>query len=273
MELQDIVFAPNLVHSPHFGNVYQGYMKYPRRAQLEDWTCKKTAKPGDLYLIYFGEPERKIVGLAVCKEFPNPEGQMEGDSKMFFCDFDQICRLKSPVTADELRSAAWAHSWWKTMPYRGRPKTIPRNVAAPLLKMIAKREPAAAPILTEYLYECTTTKESQGWGDQVKAWEGTRYERLSRQASRSTALREAKIREVLAESGSLACEVPNCRFDFFKTYGELGRGFAHVHHRRPLAKRGARDSKLEDLAVVCANCHAMIHKGGQCRPLERLIRS
>ena len=28
-----------------------------------------------------------------------------------------------------------------------------------------------------------------------------------------------------------------------------------------------REVKLKDLAVVCANCHAMIHIGGKCRPL------
>jgi hypothetical protein len=32
-----------------------------------------------------------------------------------------------------------------------------------------------------------------------------------------------------------------------------------------------REVKLKDLAVVCANCHVMIHMGGKCRPLAGLI--
>jgi 5-methylcytosine-specific restriction protein A len=29
--------------------------------------------------------------------------------------------------------------------------------------------------------------------------------------------------------------------------------------------------QLADLAIVCPNCHAMIHRGGKCRSLESLI--
>ncbi|WP_422110022.1 hypothetical protein [Bradyrhizobium elkanii] len=37
------------------------------------------------------------------------------------------------------------------------------------------------------------------------------------------------------------------------------------------APKEGRQVLLKDLAIVCANCHAMIHTGGQCRPLEGLI--
>jgi hypothetical protein len=33
----------------------------------------------------------------------------------------------------------------------------------------------------------------------------------------------------------------------------------------------SRQIFLKDRAIVCANCHAMIHRNGDCRPLERLI--
>ncbi|MBR1157582.1 HNH endonuclease [Bradyrhizobium elkanii] len=48
---------------------------------------------------------------------------------------------------------------------------------------------------------------------------------------------------------------------------------AAVHHLIPLHKapKEGRQVLLKDLAIVCANCHAMIHTGGQCRPLEGLI--
>jgi 5-methylcytosine-specific restriction protein A len=43
-------------------------------------------------------------------------------------------------------------------------------------------------------------------------------------------------------------------------YGVRGRGFIEVHHLRPLhtLKPGTK-TKLQDLALVCANCHRMIH--------------
>lgn len=75
--------------------------------------------------------------------------------------------------------------------------------------------------------------------------------------------------------GRIVCEVPSCGFDFFRVYGPLGEGYAHVHHLVPLkdAPPEGRAVKLTDLAVVCANCHAMIHLGGECRKLEDLIPS
>ncbi|WP_365305597.1 HNH endonuclease [uncultured Thiodictyon sp.] len=66
--------------------------------------------------------------------------------------------------------------------------------------------------------------------------------------------------------------MPGCNFDFETTYGSVGSRFAHVHHLRPLSQTTApMVTTLKDLAVVCANCHAIVHRGGECRPLSSLI--
>jgi 5-methylcytosine-specific restriction enzyme A len=91
---------------------------------------------------------------------------------------------------------------------------------------------------------------------------------------REAKARREKIQEALRiNGGKLVCEVENCGFDFAKRYGALGEGYAQVHHLLPLSKapKEGREIKLSDLAVVCANCHVMIHAGGQCRPLKGLI--
>lgn len=53
-----------------------------------------------------------------------------------------------------------------------------------------------------------------------------------------------------------------CGFDFEKRYGEVGRGFIHIHHERPLAMIGEEYevNPVEDLKPVCPNCHAIIHR-------------
>jgi 5-methylcytosine-specific restriction protein A len=86
-------------------------------------------------------------------------------------------------------------------------------------------------------------------------------------------MRRAKIAEALTKDGKLVCEVPSCKFDFKERYGPLGEGYAQVHHLIPLKKAPPEGRKifLKDLAIVCANCHAMIHRNGDCRPLEGLI--
>jgi 5-methylcytosine-specific restriction protein A len=53
--------------------------------------------------------------------------------------------------------------------------------------------------------------------------------------------------------------------DFEETYGQLGRGFIHVHHIVPIATIG-KEYKLDpvnDLVPVCPNCHAMLHHGAE----------
>lgn len=49
-----------------------------------------------------------------------------------------------------------------------------------------------------------------------------------------------------------------CGFNFEDKYGEIGRGFIHVHHINPLADNGKDIS--ENLIPVCPNCHAMLHR-------------
>jgi len=94
---------------------------------------------------------------------------------------------------------------------------------------------------------------------------------MIRHRKREQSLRERKISTVLKLTGTLACEVPGCGFDFARVYGELGAGYAQVHHLLPLAQRdSAQPTALSDLAIVCANCHAMIHRGGELRNLEFL---
>ena len=53
-----------------------------------------------------------------------------------------------------------------------------------------------------------------------------------------------------------------CGMDFGKRYGDIGEGFIHVHHLKPLHSIG-RDYVIDyknDLIPVCPNCHAMIHR-------------
>ena len=103
--------------------------------------------------------------------------------------------------------------------------------------------------------------------------EGQRAERITPHRQRERRLRDAKIAEHRStHDGRLPCEVPGCGFDFEAAYGPLGAGFAEVHHTTPLSRMKETGGVvgLEDLAVVCSNCHAMIHRGGRCRSLDEI---
>jgi 5-methylcytosine-specific restriction protein A len=111
------------------------------------------------------------------------------------------------------------------------------------------------------------------WEQDEFALEGELRVALVRHRARERLLRDAKIDQYWhAHAGRLPCEV--CGFDFVEGYGEIGRGYAQVHHREPLGCRTRpSETRLTDLAVVCANCHAMIHRGGNARSLESLMAS
>jgi 5-methylcytosine-specific restriction enzyme A len=85
---------------------------------------------------------------------------------------------------------------------------------------------------------------------------------------RNRALVKRKMLSYQEETGGLACEI--CKFDFSK-YGSLGVGFCEVHHLKPLsAELSEVRTNLIDLAVVCSNCHRMIHRNGKCRALSEV---
>lgn len=76
---------------------------------------------------------------------------------------------------------------------------------------------------------------------------------------RSSALVKAKKESIIASTGKLCCEV--CNFDFNLAYKGYGAGFCEVHHLRPLSKaNGAIITELKDLAIICSNCHRIIHR-------------
>ncbi len=86
---------------------------------------------------------------------------------------------------------------------------------------------------------------------------------------RNPKLVKAKKDEVLKKFGKLCCEV--CDFDFAAKYGELGNEFCEAHHLKQLSKiDGKVKTKLEDLAIVCSNCHRIIHQKDPMLTIEKL---
>lgn len=77
-----------------------------------------------------------------------------------------------------------------------------------------------------------------------------------------TALRQdpAHIKEVKQIRG-YRCEV--CSLQFDERYGDVGQGFIEAHHLIPLATLDPANPpafSVDDFAVLCANCHRMLHR-------------
>ncbi|MGQ4485628.1 HNH endonuclease [Streptomyces sp. 372A] len=94
--------------------------------------------------------------------------------------------------------------------------------------------------------------------DDYSAPEGRLLLRRHRSRERNKALRKKKIDAALRQGRQLACEA--CGFDFEQVYGDRGSGYIECHHVVPLHEAGEGRTKLSDLALICANCHRMIHR-------------
>lgn len=89
--------------------------------------------------------------------------------------------------------------------------------------------------------------------------EGQALYRLHRTYERSPLLVEQAKSRVLRKNGRLVCQV--CRFDFFQTYGPVGKHFIECHHVVPVSELGVGGkTKVNDIVLVCSNCHRMLHR-------------
>lgn len=90
---------------------------------------------------------------------------------------------------------------------------------------------------------------------------------LARERNAKLVTRAKELR--LQEQGELRCDV--CNFSFKEFYGEAGEGFIEAHHLIPISQlTNSSPTKLNEIALVCSNCHRMIHKGKPIFTLEQV---
>jgi len=112
-------------------------------------------------------------------------------------------------------------------------------------------------------YEIYIAESNLGtnWTDFSKAKPTSEGKHLLRQhfvrEQNPSLIKEAK-NSALKKYGELRCEV--CGFSFFEHYGNRARDFIETHYKKPITKTQAQEKiQIKDIALVCSNCHRMIH--------------
>lgn len=92
----------------------------------------------------------------------------------------------------------------------------------------------------------------------LERFEGAPVYRRHVVRERDPDLVRAKKQQVKRATGRLCCEA--CEFDFEAIYGDRGSDYIECHHKNPLSESNGQKTKLADLALLCSNCHRMIHR-------------
>lgn len=89
--------------------------------------------------------------------------------------------------------------------------------------------------------------------------EGKIAERLHRFRERNSKVITIAKNNFKLKHGGMHCQV--CEFDFEQQYGAIGADFIEGHHTIPVSEMKENHmTSPNEIALLCANCHRMIHK-------------
>lgn len=115
----------------------------------------------------------------------------------------------------------------------------------------------------EIVYNREPSRKIELFDENSTVTEGTQAIVQTKVYKRSNKLREKAIQFYTVDS-RIKCQA--CCFDFEDFYGEYGRNFIEIHHRKPVFQFDGDDIEktinkaLENVIPVCSNCHRMIHR-------------
>lgn len=228
------------------------------------WSCGVTRKilPDDrVFLIKLGAEPRGIVasGWAVSKVYEDRHWDIQARAKgktALYIDvhFDTILDPEKEIFPRAwLDNGIYAKMHWEP---QASGVTIPDDIAEQLERDWAQFLKRPVPLKVVFAEEAEVAR--------------TYSEGAKKQVAVNTYERSAAARAICIQHYGLDCSV--CGLNFEEVYGEIGIGFIHVHHLKPLSQIG-KDYKLNpitDLRPVCPNCHAMIHQRNPAYTIDEL---
>lgn len=250
-------------------NDLESWLRPGGKGQWRTARMPKDCAVKDRLIFWSGSPVLKIVGLGEVLRIAN---QLDEYGDIVFSVRYLTSMLPRPVSMAELRSD----------PFVRDASFLKRGPAGTLFRLSNEQGRRIYELVCRYNHDARSVWNKDGPSltdlsvtdidivDMV-AEEGGRTLIQHQRIERSRQLVDTKRKRVLKDKGCLACEV--CGFDFEKCYGDLGREFCEVHHLRPLSEANAgKKTTLGDLAVVCSNCHRMLHRSAKPLSIKALSR-
>jgi len=215
---------------------FQASLESAEQGSVISWLVPKSAEVGDMCAL--SHWSLGLFGFGYLLSNAEPDPHKSGKYRAQLTEIEILGEmLPHSVLAEQLPA-------WKWPTYPKSKTTVPDDIENQLLELIQDFvEPRAIEI------------------EETVSEEGAARLRIHQTRERDSALAEGKRTSGLNSGRRLTCEV--CRFDCEAVYGQLGSRFCEVHHLRPIGQRnGNEPTRLEELAVVCSNCHRMLHRYG-----------
>lgn len=212
-----------------------------------DWRQRGGYNIGDVIYIYCTRPYKRVMYKTVVEKI-NMTFDSITDDKMFWHDIEEYTK-----------ALTGRYARLKLVDQVDREELSLENLQQHGLKAAPQGPVRVSKELAEYLdkyikddFETGIFPESSLPED---SYEGATKQTLVNRYERSSIARQRCI-----EYHGCKCAV--CGFDFEEKYGEIGKGFIHVHHIVPLNQIGKEYvvNYEKDLIPVCPNCHAMLHR-------------
>lgn len=234
-------------------------------------------QPGDrVFLMKLGVEPRGIVASGCVVSDVDEGPNWDKNAKSETANYVEI-KWDVALDPDErifpikrLRKGIYSKMCWSP---RASGVAIPDKIAAQLEKdwapFVMQAEVKDSAQLKKENKERKRNKRVLLWPEEVDSSK-TYMEGATRQVTVNAYERNEKARKRCVEHYGLECSV--CGFNFERTYGEIGKGFIHVHHLKPLAEIRKRHKldPINDLRPICPNCHAMLHQGYPAYTIEEL---
>jgi 5-methylcytosine-specific restriction endonuclease McrA len=222
------------------GGIENGDKEWLTRASQDDlessWTAPKNVEIDDEVVVHVDNHGLFATGVVLSRAKKSTHR-----TNRYRARIGRIRLLNEPLPISVLREKIEALSWARYP----RSYTTPSDEIADQIRELIKRKGYKQPLLDADEYE--------------SGIEGKKMLRQHFVSERDPRLSKSKKDSALRTNGRLICEV--CGFDFNLAYGKRGVGYCEVHHKMPLSNvRGAVKVKLSDLAIVCSNCHRMLHR-------------
>lgn len=203
--------------------------------RFDTWNLTKAVRPGDMVIVYLMAPVSAFVGtcLVDSEQVPHPGTDARFKSKPWFHVRDAKNLPNGHVGIRELKQR-FPH--WRYLLH---------------------------PVVTSFPNENTSNQQLSEFLEflgLVKSVCAEEYaiEGIKHEVTILVSERNKKLRDGAFAAAKGVCEA--CERDFSKVLKGQGMRVLQVHHRKQLSLQDVPVvTRREDLAVVCANCHLLLH--------------